>query len=434
MNKIITQIPSVTNQFPTRCKVAAYARVSSGKDAMLHSLAAQVSYYQNLIQVHPEWEFAGVYADEAMTGTKENRPEFQRMLSDCKNGLIEKVITKSISRFARNTVTLLETVRDLKSIGVDVYFEEQNINSMTGDGELLLTILASYAQEESLSVSENCKWRVRQNFKNGIPGNLRILGYDLIDGHLVINPIEAETVKMVFTDYLSGMGKNAIVQKLRVLGIPTKSNGKWMTSTIHAILRDEKYTGNLLLQKTFINNHLSKTKKYNNGELPQYYIEDSHEAIIPQSLFDEVQKEIAHREKKYMPCPRTPMFSEFTSKIRCCSCGTFFRRKLCNAGTKYAIYKWICSTYNSEGSAYCSIKPIPEEMLKQISAEVLGIDQYDPIAFSENISGIYVPQNGTIEFEIKDRSRISRTWKYRSRSESWTSEMKSSARMKRKER
>ena len=242
MHKIITQIPSVTNQFPTRCKVAAYARVSSGKDAMLHSLAAQVSYYQNLIQVHPEWEYAGVYADEAMTGTKNNRPEFQRMLSNCKNGFIEKVITKSISRFARNTVTLLETVRELKAIGVDVYFEEQNIHSMTGDGELLLTILASYAQEESLSVSENCKWRVRQNFKNGIPGNLRIFGYDLSDGHLVINPIEAETVKMIFTDYLSGMGKNAIVRKLRALGIPTKSNGKWMTSTIHAILRDEKYT------------------------------------------------------------------------------------------------------------------------------------------------------------------------------------------------
>jgi len=434
MNKIITKILISTSQFPTRCKVAAYARVSSEKDAMLHSLAAQVSYYQNLIQVHPEWEFAGVYADEAMTGTKENRPEFQRMLSDCKSGLIEKVITKSISRFARNTVTLLETVRELKAIGVDVYFEEQNIHSMSGDGELLLTILASYAQEESLSVSENCKWRVRQNFKNGRPGNLRILGYDLSDGQLVINPNEAAIVKMIFTDYLGGMGKNAIVRKLRALNSPTKSNGKWMISTIHTMLRDEKYTGNLLLQKTYIKDHLSKTKIYNNGEYPQFYVEDSHEAIIPKSLFDEVQKEIANREKKYMPAPKTPVFSEFTSKIQCCSCGSYFRRKLCNAGTKYVSYKWVCSTYNTEGTDCCSIKPIPEEVLKQLSAEVLGLDQYDPVAFSENVSSIYVPQNGTVEFVIKDGSRISRTWKYRSRSESWTSDMKAKARMKRKER
>ncbi|EYE89105.1 resolvase, partial [Fervidicella metallireducens AeB] len=156
-------------------RVAAYARVSSGKDAMLHSLSAQISYYSSFIQKHIEWEFAGVYADEAITGTKDERPEFQRMLDDCRMGKIDMIITKSISRFARNTVTLLETVRELKDLNVDVYFEKENIHSLSGDGELMLTILASFAQEESRSVSENIKWRIRKGFKEGELVNLRFM-------------------------------------------------------------------------------------------------------------------------------------------------------------------------------------------------------------------------------------------------------------------
>ena len=152
-----------------RKRVAAYARVSSGKDAMLHSLAAQVSYYSELIQRNPQWEYAGVYADENLSGTKEARPEFQRMLRDCREGKIDRILCKSTSRFARNTVTLLETVRDLKALGIDVFFEEQNIHTLSADGELMLSILASYAQEESLSASENQKWRVRKNFEEGKP-------------------------------------------------------------------------------------------------------------------------------------------------------------------------------------------------------------------------------------------------------------------------
>jgi DNA invertase Pin-like site-specific DNA recombinase len=157
---------------PARKRVAAYARVSGGKDAMLHSLSAQVSHYSALIQRKAEWEYAGVYADEAMTGTKDSRSEFRHLVDDCKAGRIDMVITKSISRFARNTLTLLETVRELKDAGVDVYFEEQNIYTMSADGELMLTILASYAQEESLSASENCLWRIRERFRNGEPVGL----------------------------------------------------------------------------------------------------------------------------------------------------------------------------------------------------------------------------------------------------------------------
>lgn len=168
MNRIIKQV-DFPAEAPRLTRVAAYARVSSGKDAMLHSLSAQVSYYSGLIQKHPGWQYCGVYADEALTGTKDNRENFQRMLDDCHAGKLDLIITKSISRFARNTVTLLETVRELKLLGVNICFEEQNIYTLSVDGELMMTILASYAQEESRSASENQKWRIRANFQHGLP-------------------------------------------------------------------------------------------------------------------------------------------------------------------------------------------------------------------------------------------------------------------------
>ena len=170
MKRIIKQV-EFPAEAPKLTRVAAYARVSSGKDAMLHSLSAQVSYYSDLIQKHPGWQYCGVYADEALTGTKDTRENFQRLLNDCRAGKIDLIITKSISRFARNTVTLLETVRELKLLGINVYFEEQNIYALSADGELMMTILASYAQEESRSASENQKWRIRSNFQNGLPWN-----------------------------------------------------------------------------------------------------------------------------------------------------------------------------------------------------------------------------------------------------------------------
>ena len=202
--RIVTKTRFPKMNIPKLKRVAAYARVSSGKDAMLHSLSAQVSYYSELIQNHSGWQYVGVYADEALTGTKENRENFQRLLADCRDGKVDLIITKSISRFARNTVTLLKTVRELKTLGVDVFFEEQNIHSLSADGELMLTILASYAQEESLSASENQKWRVRQNFQNGRPWNTTMLGYRHEGGGLVVHPQEAELVKHIFDLYLQG--------------------------------------------------------------------------------------------------------------------------------------------------------------------------------------------------------------------------------------
>ena len=188
MEKIIKidALPSLKK----RKKVCAYARVSSGKDAMLHSLSTQVSHYSKLIQSNKEYEYAGVYADEAISGTKDNRAEFKRMIEDAKKGKIDLIITKSISRFARNTLTLLETVRELKAIGVEVFFEEQNIYTLSADGELMLSILASFAQEEAISVSENMKWRIKQNFENGKVYSMTVLGYRIVNSQLVVVPEE----------------------------------------------------------------------------------------------------------------------------------------------------------------------------------------------------------------------------------------------------
>ena len=192
---------------------------------MLHSLSAQISYYSELIQNNPNWQYIGVYADEARTGTKGERPEFQRLLEDCKQGKIDMVITKSVSRFARNTLIILETVRSLKELGIDVYFEEENIHSLSEEGEMVITLISSFAQEESLSVSENCKWRIRDKFKQGITTSFTMHGYELENNKIKIIPNEAKIIKTIFDYYLNGMGINAIARQLRERGISTKTGG-----------------------------------------------------------------------------------------------------------------------------------------------------------------------------------------------------------------
>ena len=248
-------------------RVAAYARVSSGKDAMLHSLSAQVSYYSDLIQNHGDWLYTGVYSDEAKTGTKDSRAGFQNLVADCRAGKIDMVITKSISRFARNTVTLLQTVREFKALGVDIYFEEQNIHTISGDGELMMTILASYAQEESRSASENQKWRIKRSFESGIPWDRTLMGYRMENEHYVIVPREAEIVRRIYNEYLSGSGYQLIAKRLNEEGVPSRFGGKWNQSAVSRILSNHTYTGNLLLQKTFRENHITKRKIFNNGEV-----------------------------------------------------------------------------------------------------------------------------------------------------------------------
>lgn len=425
MQRIIKKVAQTAPSLPRLKRVAAYARVSGGKDAMLHSLSAQVSYYSESIQHNPDWQYVGVYVDEALTGTRANRPAFQRLLKDCRAGKVDMVITKSISRFARNTVTVLETVRELKAIGVDVYFEEQNIHSDSGDGELMLTILSSFAQEESRSVSENCKWRIRNDFKEGIVPSITMLGYRRTeDGGLEIEPQEAEIVRMIYADYLGGMGRQGIANKLNEMDIPTRRGTIWHPEPLLFILKNEKYTGDMLLQKSFRENHLTKRKMDNTGQLPMYWVEGSHEPIIDKATFDAVQDEIQRRMKQFRK-RHSDTWTVFSGIITCGGCGKHYRRKMTAAGTKYERPVWICSTFNTQGKKHCpTAKQIPEDILLALTANVLGLAQFDAEIFEQQVKRITVPEPNVVLYHFKDGHEITATWENQSRRDSWTDEMR----------
>ena len=410
---------------PKQKRVAAYARVSCGKDAMLHSLASQVDYYRNYICHHPGWEYVGVYADEAKTGTKDSREQFQRMLADCRAGKIDHIVTKSISRLARNTVTLLETVRELKSLGISIYFEEQNIDTATADGELMLSILASYAQEESLSNSENMKWRIHSNFQNGLAWNPTLLGYRYDGGTYHIEPMEAKTVRLIFDSYLDGMGATAIAKMLNESTAVSRFGNGWGQRSIMQILQNYTYTGNLMLQKTFSENHLTKKKRYNKGEIPMYHIQDSHEAIIPLEQFNAVQEEISRRAEKHSRPHQNKGKYPFSGILVCGECGKHYLRKNTATGAV-----WICTIYSSKGKAACPSKRIPENTLIATTMEVAGnLD-----ALRSKITAVKVEKDNTLVFCFKDGTETVKRWQDRSRAESWTPEMRAAAAEKTRER
>lgn len=404
-------------------QVAAYARVSSGKDAMLHSLSAQISYYSAYIQKRPEWLYCGVYVDEAVTGTKSERPEFQRLLSDCRAGMIDMVITKSISRFARNTVTLLETVRELKSLGVDVFFEEPNIHTMSAAGEMMLTLLASVAQEESRMTSERMKWRIRKNFEEGVPWNSKLLGYRLVGDRYIIVPDEADTVRRIYSLFLSGMGPLKIAKILNDEGRLTSEGYPWRPNGVSAILRNDAYTGNLTLQKTFRIDHICKTPRKNDGECAVYKVGESHDAIIPQETFDAVQTEIARRAEEWKH--DEPKTSVFTGMLRCANCGKNYRRRTVRRG-----HVWQCATYALRGKKACASKQVPEDTLKQSAAAALGLPSFSADVFTEEIAEVLVCGGNKLIFRFYDGNEKEVVWLDRSRSESWTPEMKQKAREK----
>ena len=414
---------------PKRLRVAAYARVSCDKDTMLHSLAEQVSKYSRMIQSNTAWEYAGVYADEGITGTKEDRPEFQRLLADCRAGKIDMIITKSISRFARNTVTLLKTVRELKLLGIDVFFEENKIHSLQAEGEVLLTILSSYAQAESYSASENQKWRIRKAFQNGEVVNWHFMyGYNITKDSVEINEAEAAVVHEVFSRVLEGESYNSICRDLNERGQRRIFGGKWSTASLYAILGNEKYAGNALLQKTFVNNHLEKKVLRNNGELPRVFVEGSHPAIIDRATFDAVQVILKNNQAKRVG-KKPPEQCEFTGRIICPKCNKAYRHVTSNGSTG-----WNCSTYMTEGKAKCHGKKIPDTTLRCLIAELLGMPEYDPAAFSEVVDSIFPYEGNRLVFAFKDGMVREATWKDRSRSESWTPEMKAKARENSKRR
>ena len=428
MQKSIRTIQAEPTQ-PKRLRVAAYARVSCDKDSMLHSLAEQVSKYSRMIQSNTAWEYAGVYADEGITGTKEDRPEFQRLLADCRAGKIDMIITKSISRFARNTVTLLKTVRELKLLGIDVFFEENKIHSLQAEGEVLLTILSSYAQAESYSASENQKWRIRKSFQNGEVVNWHFMyGYNITKDSIEIDEAEATVIREVFDRACGGESFRSICRDLNDRGIRGLLGGKWSTSYLYQVLSNEKYAGNALLQKTFVNNHIDKKVMRNNGELPRVFVEGSHPPIIDQATFDAVQVILA-RNKAKRAGKKPPEQCEFTGHIICPKCNKAYRHVTSNGSTG-----WNCSTYMTEGKARCHGKKIPDTTLRSLIAELLGMPEYDADTFSKLIDSIYPYEGNRLVFAFKDGTVREATWKDRSRAESWTPEMKAKARENSKRR
>lgn len=393
----ITKIEPKQPNILVRKKVAAYARVSKDTKRLMHSVFAQINYYSTLIQKHPEWEYVGVYADCGRSGTDtEKRNEFQRMLADCEKGKIDIILTKSISRFARNTVDLLKTVRHLKSLGIEVRFEKEHMNSLSEDGELMLSLLASFAQEESHSISENCKWGIRKRFQSGEIGvaNKHLLGYqyDEKQKKYIIIPEEAEAVRGMFQMYLNGISLRDIAKNMNQAGIRSVLGNEFQETSVRQLLLNEVYAGDIRRQKCYITDLIGKTKVRNRGELPQYYMTDCHEAIIDRETYVKVQA-----ERKRRAAMQNLTYC-FTGKIKCGICGmTFTRRKGTVKGKEYI--SWFCRSKKEAGMS-CTSESFNEGELKQICAVLLGTTPFDEEDFECRVKDMVVLNNGNIEFHL----------------------------------
>lgn len=404
MKKVQTLKPKILEPIK-RKKVAAYTRVSVQTELMDHSLSTQISYFNQLIQNNPEWEFVEVYSDHGITGTSiKQREGFQRMIADAKAGKIDIILTKSITRFARNTVDLLNTVRQLKEIGVEVRFEKENINSHSGDGELMLSILASFAQEESLSISENVKWGTVKRFQQGIPnGKFHIYGYEWEGDKLVINDAEAKIVKRIYKDYVAGKSPGQIARELNDEGIPTKHNKLWITAGVRSILGNIHYTGCLLLQKEYQEDPISGKTKKNNGELPQYRVDDHHPVIISQAMFDKVQKIKEERGYQrygwYNPNPKHKAIKEI---FVCGCCGKTAKVYESNTQKNRPLTYIQCPTYSRKDKEKCGTGSLNYLAFKHLFLELTEDEIYSEKKMRETIQKAELLPDRKVRLHLKD--------------------------------
>ena len=435
--KKITEIKRSKPVLPERKKVAAYCRVSMETERLHHSLSAQISRYSELIQSNPQWEFAGIYADEGISGTKaEKRPEFMRLIADCDAGKIDIVLTKSISRFARNTVDLLKTVRHLKDIGVEVRFEKENIRSLSDDGELMLTLLASFAQEESRSISENEKWSVKKRMEQGIPtAKPPILGYKWVGNHLEIVPEEAAVVKRIFQNFLDGKSRLETERELEAEGIRSVNGNVMRDSQLKHILNNITYTGNTLLQKEFVEDPITKKRRKNKGQLPQYFIENTHEAIIDMDTWQYVQDEMERRRKLGPLANKSLNICCFTGKIKCPYCGLSYmhnRRKKNGHEQEF----WVCGSRKKKRTPdnNCPVSgTISEKALEKACCKVLKIPEFDEHIFLEKVDHIEVPEKYTLHFFLKDGTEVTLPAPNTGHQDCWTAEYRAETSRKRRE-
>ena len=415
-------------------RVAAYCRVSTDREEQEHSFETQKAMYTEMIMMKPTWQMAGIYADEGITGTvAKKRPGFMKMIEDCRKGKIDMIVTKSVSRFSRNNLDCLMYVRELKQLGIPIIFEKEGINTIQVSSELLLTLFGALSQAESESISMNVKLGIRQSLKNG---NVRFsyktfLGYRKgADGQPEIVPEQADIVRRIYNDFLAGATYLEIAKRLTEENVPTMGGGnRWFSERIKSILKNEKYKGDALLQKTYITDPISKRVKKNNGELPMYYVENSHPAIIERRIFDRVQEEIARRagKKKVKQTGTKTELGRYSGKyaltelLYCGECGTPYRRCTWSRNGKKKIV-WRCVSRLDYGKKYCKNSPSVEEsrlhnaitaaITKKANSEEINIggimDHIESFGSRRDTDGIIQRQRRIAEIEkvIDDLARL----------------------------
>lgn len=386
-------------------RVCAYCRVSTDSEEQRESYENQVRHYTQHIEGNSNWEYVDIYADEGISGTNtKDRVAFNRMIEDARAGKIDLILTKSISRFSRNTMDLLKYVRELKIFGIAVLFEKENINTLESSGEVFLTIFSSIAQDESRNISENSKWGIQKGFANGKVhcNTTRFLGYDKDkEGELIINEAEAELVRRIYEEYLEGKSYQRIANGLMNDEIKTVTgNVKWWDSTITTMLTNEKYYGALLQQKTVTVDFLSHKRVRNIGQEQQYLIEDNHEPIISKEVFDAVQKEKERRAylKGNIMGDRKKYSSKYplSSKVFCGCCGANFKRRTWNSNNLSKKVVWQCRTYVNEGKEACDAKAVDEYVLQDAFVRIFN-------RMHENKDGFIRTLNANIEVILSKR-------------------------------
>ena len=368
--RTVRRIQPIKSPYNPKLKVAAYARVSDSR--LHHSLSTQISYYNRLIQAHPDWELVGIYYDEGISGKEQsNRHGFQNLIKDCEDGKIDRIITKSIARFGRNTVEILTTVRGLRLKNIGVTFEKENIDSLSSEGELMLTLLASVAQEESQSLSENIRWRIQKKFEKGIPHTPQdMYGYRWDGEQYQIEPTEAKIIRKVFEWYLDGDSVQLIVDKLNQKQVLTRLGNPFTVASIREFFKQEAYFGRLVLQKTY-RETFSRNPKRNKGQRNKYIIENAHEPIVTKEYFDLVLQE---KERRYKLMNQESHLNKgiFRDKIFCSECGCLMIVKVDSKQVKKTV-RYCCRTRNRFGTSSCSCRTLGEKRLLASFESKLGI-------------------------------------------------------------
>ena len=425
MARNITVIPAKANRTNLaenlklqKKRVAAYCRVSTDQEEQLSSYEAQVNYYTNYIEKHPDYEFAGIYADEGISGTTtKKREQFNRMIEDCKAGKIDMIITKSISRFARNTLDCLNFVRQLKDLGIGVTFEKEAIFTLDSKGEVLLSILSSLAQDESRSISENSTWGIRRRFEQGKlhVNHTKFLGYDKDkNGNLVVNEKQAKIVRRIYKEFLDGKGANRITRDLELGGVPNwNGKAKWYEGSIRKMLTFEKYKGDALLQKTYTIDFLSKKRADNNGQVPQYYVEGSHPAIIDKEMWEAVQLEMERRRNFALQygiqkLEYATTDNPFAGRVICGFCGQIFGRKVWNStDDRFRRIIWRCNRkYPAKGEKGCESRHIDDGVLYQAFVDVFNTLVENKERFIEKWRKRLESENALVRYKAKQFLKI----------------------------